>query len=151
MEAPRQPIKKTRKSQPLPSQTKCPIHETSTLKYVPCECRIIIEEKETSWLIKHTGTHNHLLPPMFWQGLDQKSIRQIQNMVLSAPEATPKQLQCGQSSRYSVIKIDESFHDINKVQQERNKVLFKRSLMSSNLNDIINSRDLVNPTFIKKF
>ena len=56
VEAPRQPIKKTINTPPLPSRTKCPIHETSILKYVPCECRIIIEEKETSWSIKHMGT-----------------------------------------------------------------------------------------------
>jgi hypothetical protein len=123
-ERPRAPVKKYSGCLPRPSLFKeCPqCCDGTKMQHEECDVEIKWEETNVSWKGTFSGPHIHARPPHNGK-ISHHAAKEFAAVVMAAPEARPKQLKMGTSTRKSVTKIHETFWNSSKLAYERGKVL----------------------------
>ena len=68
-------------------KTHCPTHSDYTLQYISFNCKIHIVQKDKQYKITQHKKNQHPTPAFMHHSLNQSSIIQLQQCVLSALEA----------------------------------------------------------------
>ena len=119
---PCQPKSKSKGSSPPLPKDKCMIHPELDLIHHTCSCTLNIVNAGKSWIVTHSGNHNHPRPP--WSGkLDTKSLYELEAVIQNNAKATPSQLKLGNATRKPVIEIHPSLCNLDKLKHERKKIL----------------------------
>lgn len=106
----------------LSTPTKCSLHN-APLEHISCDCTLRVRELGNQLEYTHHGFHNHLRPHPIRPTPEAR--QKLEDIILAAPEARPKSLMVGTSTRPSVSKLHDAFHHHDRVAYIRSKVLSK--------------------------
>ena len=111
---------------PSPKE-RCPLHVTSTLQWMPCRgnphspCTLVLDEFADKLFLTHSGTHNHLKPPV--KKPAPKSLEFLKKTVLENPKLEPVQLHTGVQGRSPLPELDPAFNNVDIIGYHRRNFL----------------------------
>ncbi len=99
-----------------PLKTACKSHPDRNLKHILCQAKIVMTSPigKQCVVIKNNRYHSHPLPPKIQPAA--KALKQFEDILKNAPEATPLHLSVGNKMQSPVSELGESLGNIDQVR-----------------------------------